>query len=63
MRKEEKESRKKYISNQKYTSVLPKYPHNDNGLDTTPIGNTEAYQFRGENKEKWISKRGFRVYG
>ena len=63
MRKEERESRKKDISNQKYTSVLPKYPQNNDGLDTTPFGNIEAYQFRGENKEKWISKRGFRVYG
>ena len=63
MRKEQKESRKKDISNQKYTSVLPKYPHNNDGMDTTPIGNIEGYQFRGENKEKWISKRGFQVYG
>ena len=60
---EEKESRKKDISNKKFTSVLPKYPHNNDGLDTTPIGNTEGYQFRGEDKGKWISKRGFQVYG
>ena len=61
---EEKESRKKDISNKKFSSVLPKYPHNNSdGLDTTPIGNTEGYQFRGENKGKWISKRGFQVYG
>ena len=59
---EEKESRKKDISNQKFSSILPKFPHNDEGLDTTPIGNTEGYQFRGEDKSKWISKRGFQVY-
>ena len=62
-RLEEKESRKKDISNIKFTSVLPKYPHNNDGLDTIPIGNTEGYQFRGEDKKKWISKRGFQVYG
>ena len=63
-RLEEKESRKKDISNKKFTSVLPKFPHNNNdGLDTLPIGNTEGYQFRGEDKSKWISKRGFQVYG
>ena len=61
---EEKENRKKDISNKKFTSVLPKFPHNNNdGLDTLPIGNTEGYQFRGEDKSKWISKRGFQVYG
>ena len=44
-RLEEKESRKKDISNKKFTSVLPKFPHNNNdGLDTLPIGNTEGYQ-------------------
>ena len=63
MRKEEKESRKKDISNKKFTSVLPKYPHSNDGLDTIPIGNTEGYQFRGEDKGKWINKRGFQIYG
>ena len=61
---EEKESRKKDISNKKFTTSLPKYPHNDNaGLDTLPYGNIEAFQFRDENKKKWMSKRGFQVYG
>lgn len=63
LRFEEKESRKKDISDKKFTSVLPKYPHNNEGLDTTPIGNIEGYQFRGEDKEKWIYKRGFQIYG
>ena len=60
---EEKESRKKDISDKKFKNVLPKYPHNNNGLDTTPIGNIEGFQFRDEDKGKWISKRGFQVYG
>ena len=29
----------------------------------TPIGNIEGFQFRDEDKGKWISKRGFQVYG
>ena len=63
MRKEEKESRKKDISNKKFSSVLPKYPHNNNeGLDIVPIGNIEGFKFRDEDKKKWISKRGFQVY-
>lgn len=60
---EEKESRKKDISDKKFTSVIPKMKYNNNeGLDTTPIGNTEGFKFRTENKDKWISKRGFQVY-
>ena len=62
-RLEEKESRKKDISNKKFTSVTSKVKYNQNeGLDTTPIGNTEGFRFRNENKDKWISKRGFQVY-
>ena len=62
-RLEEKESRKKDISNKKFTSVIPKMKYNNNeGLDITPIGNTEGFKFRNENKDKWISKRGFQVY-
>ena len=60
---EEKESRKKDISDKKFSSVIPKIKYKDNeGIDTTPIGNTEGFKFRSENKEKWISKRGFQVY-
>ena len=63
-RMEEKESRKKDISNKKFTAVLPKYPHNNSeGLDTSPFGNIEGYRFRGEDKNKWIYKRGFQIYG
>lgn len=36
--------------------------NNNEGLDTTPIGNTEGFRFRKENKDKWISKRGFQIY-
>ena len=62
-RMEEKESRKKDISDKKFSSIIPKPKYNNNeGLDTTPIGNTEGFRFRTENKEKWISKRGFQVY-
>ena len=62
-RLEEKESRKKDISNKKFTSVTSKVKYNQNeGLDTTPIANTEGFRFRNENKDKWISKRGFQVY-
>ena len=62
-RLEEKESRKKDISDKKFTSIIPKSKYNNNeGLDTTPIGNTEGFRFRTEHKEKWISKRGFQVY-
>ena len=62
-RLEEKESRKKDISDKKFSSILPKIKHNNNeGLDTTPIGNTEGFKFRTENKDKWINKRGFQVY-
>lgn len=59
---EEKENRKKDISNKKFSSVLPKYPHNDNDKDTLPMGNIEAFKFRDEDKKKWISKRGFQAY-
>ena len=59
---EEKESRKKDISDKKFSSIIPKMKYNNDGLDTTPIGNTEGFRFRKENKEKWISKRGFQVY-
>ena len=60
LRFEEKESRKKDISDKKFTSVLPKYPQNKDGLDTTPFGNIEGYRFRADDdKEKWIYKRGF----
>ena len=60
---EEKESRKKDISDKKFNSVIPKQKFNySEGLDITPIGNTEGFRFRDENKNKWISKRGFQVY-
>ena len=60
---EEKESRKKDISDKKFSSIIPKMKYNNNeGLDTTPIGNTEGFRFRKENKDKWISKRGFQIY-
>ena len=59
---EEKENRKKDISNKKFSSVLPKYPHNDNDKDTLPMGNIEGFKFRDEDKKKWISKRGFQAY-
>ena len=37
--------------------------HSDTeGLDTTPLGNPNGFKFRNENKDKWISKRGFQVY-
>ena len=63
-RLEEKESRKKDISNTQFTSVLPKYSYNkSDGLDLTPFGNIEDSRFRGENKKKWISKGGFQIYG
>ena len=62
-RLEEKESRKKDISDKKFSSILPKPKFKaGEGIDTTPIGNTEGFRFRTENKEKWISKRGFQVY-
>ena len=62
-RLEEKESRKKDISDKKFSSILPKIKHNNNeGLDTTPIGNIEGFKFRNENKDKWINKRGFQIY-
>ena len=62
-RMEEKESRKKDISDKKFSSIIPKMKYKNNeGIDTTPIGNTEGFKFRSENKEKWISKRGFQVY-
>ena len=62
-RMEEKESRKKDISDKKFTSIIPKMKYNNNeGLDITPIGNTERFKFRNEYKDKWISKRGFQVY-
>ena len=60
---EEKESRKKDISDKKFNSVIPKQKFNySEGLDITPIGNTEGFRFRDENKNKWTSKRGFQVY-
>ncbi len=63
-RLEEKESRKKDISSTKFTSVLPKFPHNKSeGLDISPFGNIEGYKFRGEDKGKWINKKGFQIYG
>ena len=62
-RKEEKDSRKKDISNKKFNTIIPKMKYNDNeGLDTTPIGNTKGFKFRNEDKNKWISKGGFQVY-
>jgi len=61
-RKEEKESRKKDISDKKFNNVLHKYKNDEVKLDTTPLGNIEGFQFRGEDKKKWISKRGFQVY-
>ena len=62
-RLEEKESRKKDISDKKFSSIIPKKKFKkDEGLDITPIGNTEGFKFRTENKDKWINKRGFQVY-
>jgi hypothetical protein len=62
-RLEEKESRKKDISDKKFSSIIPKPKFKkDEGLDLTPIGNTEGFKFRTENKDKWINKRGFQVY-
>jgi len=62
-RLEEKESRKKDISDKKFSSIIPKSKFKkDEGLDITPIGNTEGFKFRTENKDKWINKRGFQVY-
>ena len=62
-RLEEIESRKKDISDKKFSSVIPKMKYNNNeGLDITPIGNTERFKFRTENKDKWINKRGFQIY-
>ena len=47
----------------KFNTIIPKMKYNDNeGLDITPIGNTKGYQFRNEDKNKWISKGGFQVY-
>ena len=62
-RLEEKESRKKDIGEKKFTSIIPKMKHSDTeGLDITPIGNPYGFKFRNENKDKWISKRGFQLY-
>ena len=60
---EEKESRKKDISDKIFSSIMSKVKYNDNeGLDTTPIGNTKGFKFRNEDKNKWISKGGFQLY-
>ena len=62
-RLEEKESRKKDIGEKKFTSIIPKMKHSDTeGLDITPIGNPYGFKFRNENKDKWISKKGFQLY-
>ena len=58
-----KSKQKKSRCNTEYSKSTSKVKYNQNeGLDTTPIGNTEGFRFRNENKDKWISKRGFQVY-
>ena len=60
---EEKESRKKDISNVKFTNFLRKPDNNDENIDLQPMGDFyNNFKFRDENKNKWVSKRGFQVY-
>ena len=60
---EEKESRKKDISNVRFTNVLHKPQYNDDDADLQPIGDAyNNFKYRDEDKKKWVSKRGFQVY-
>ena len=60
---EEKESRKKDISKVKFTNVIHKPQYNDDDLDLEPTGDFyNQFKYRDEDKNKWVSKRGFQVY-